>query len=78
MTCQQAIDVLADYLEATLDPDAGRELESHLAGCAACVAYLNTYRKTQELTRQAGQVEMPAEMKALLREYLLKQLGGPA
>jgi anti-sigma factor RsiW len=50
------------------------ELERHLAGCPACVAYLKTYRKTQELTSEVTRVPMPEEMKARLRRLLLEQL----
>jgi hypothetical protein len=39
-----------------------------------CVAYLRTYRKTQELTGAAGRIEMPEELKTRLRELLLEQL----
>ncbi len=75
MTCKEVIEVLADYLEATLASDLARELEEHLRSCAPCQAYLNTYRKTADLTGEAGRVEMPEEMKRHLREFLLKQLG---
>ena len=41
MTCRDAIDILADYLDATLGAQLARELELHLSGCAPCHAYLN-------------------------------------
>jgi anti-sigma factor RsiW len=75
MTCREAIDTLADYLDATLGAELGRELELHLSGCAPCQAYLNTYRRTTELGREAGRIEMPPEMKRHLREFLAKRLG---
>ena len=53
MTCREAIDVLADYLDGTMPPDVAAELERHLAECAPCRAYLATYRKTRE-RRQAA------------------------
>src|SRR5881397_1855028 len=37
--------------EAPLGASAGTEIEAHLRGCAECQAYLNTYRRTSELTR---------------------------
>lgn len=76
MTCKDAIEILADYLEGALGADLGRELEEHLAQCRPCQAYLNTYRKTAELGREVGRVEMPDEMKRHLREFLLRRLGG--
>jgi anti-sigma factor RsiW len=74
MTCRDAIEVLADYLEAALGPEVADELERHLRGCRPCQAYLNTYRKTRELTGRAGSEEMPPEMKEHLRRFLLERL----
>jgi len=76
MTCKDAIDLLVDYLDATCSRALGRELEEHLARCTPCQAYLNTYKRTAELGREAGRVEMPEEMKRYLREFLAKHLGG--
>jgi anti-sigma factor RsiW len=75
VSCQEVIAVLADYLEATLSPDLLARLDAHLQDCAACRAYLATYRKTTALAAAAGRVEMPEEMKARLREFLLRELG---
>jgi len=73
--CKEFImDLLADYLDGALGPDVLADLEWHLQDCQPCVAYLETYKKTRELTGRAAQVEMPEEMKVRLREFLLKQL----
>jgi anti-sigma factor (TIGR02949 family) len=74
MTCRDAIELLADYLEAELPPETGDRLAVHLAGCQPCQAYLNTYRRTRDVTRAAGRVEMPEEMRARLRGFLLERL----
>ena len=75
MLCKEMImDFLADYLDGALSSDVLADLERHLQDCRPCVAYLNTYKKTRDLTGQAARVEMPEEMKARLREFLLKQL----
>jgi anti-sigma factor RsiW len=74
MNCKDAIGVLADFLEQSLSPEVLAELERHLDDCAPCRAYLETYRKTVELTGRAEQVEMPEEMKARLRSLLLDEL----
>lgn len=77
MTCRELIDVLADYLEQRLAGDLVAELERHLADCAPCRAYLATYAKTRALGVEAQRVEMPEEMKARLRRFLLEQLERP-
>ena len=74
MNCREAIGVLAEYLEQSLSPETLAEFERHLADCAPCRAYLETYRKTVALTGRAQDLEMPAEMKARLRTLLLEQL----
>jgi anti-sigma factor RsiW len=74
MTCREAIDVLADYLDQLLSPEIAERLEAHLRDCRPCVAYLKTYRKTRELLGTAGRVEMPEEMRVRLRRFLLEQL----
>lgn len=71
MTCQEAIERLADYLESTLTAARLGELEKHLEACAPCVAYFRTYRRTQDLVARAENVDMPEEMKARLRTLLL-------
>ncbi len=77
MTCREAIDVLADFLDQTLTVELAVQLEEHLRDCPPCRAYLNTYRKTRELTGQTGRVEMPEEMKRRLYRFLLDRLPPP-
>lgn len=74
MNCKDAFGMLADFLEQSLSPGVLAELERHLADCGPCRAYLETYRKTVELTGRAEHVEMPAEMKARLRSLLVDEL----
>jgi len=74
MTCKDAIAVMSDYLEMLCGQELLQELERHLEDCAPCRAYLATFRATRHLTHRAGQVEMPPEMQARLRQFLLRQL----
>ena len=74
MTCRDVIGVLADYLEQAPTPEIAADLERHLAGCEPCRAYLATYRRTRALGAQAARLEMPDEMKARLRQFLLERL----
>lgn len=76
LTCKEAIELLGEYLERTLGADALQRLEHHLRDCAPCLAYLNTYRRMGELAADALRAELPAEMKARLREFLLSTLAG--
>jgi anti-sigma factor RsiW len=77
MTCQDAIGLLAEYLEATLEPAVLEQLEAHLADCEPCRAYLATYRRTVGVAAESGKVAMPDEMRRRLRAFLLERLGPP-
>ena len=74
MTCRDVIQVLADYIDGVLAPEAAAALERHLADCVPCRAYLATYRRTRALGAQAARLEMPDEMKTRLRQFLLERL----
>lgn len=73
MTCQDVIQVLADYLDGVVAPEVAAGLERHLADCVTCRAYLATYRRTRALGAQAARLEMPDEMKTRLRKFLLER-----
>ncbi len=70
MNCREAIDILADYLDATLTRDVLAQLEAHLRVCEPCRAYLATYKRSAELTAKVNRVEMPPEVRRRLRDFL--------
>jgi hypothetical protein len=74
LTCEDLIGLLLDYLEGSLEMDVEARLTHHLDGCAPCRAYLGTYERTRDLTAEATRVEMPAAVKASLRQLLVGQL----
>ena len=74
MTCREAIEILADYIDGAMPPELAAELERHLAGCEPCRAYLATYRKSRALGAAVSRIDMPAEMQARLRRFLTDRL----
>jgi len=50
LVCQQAVELVTDYLEGGLSRAGRRRYEAHLAGCPHCTEYLAQMRKTIELT----------------------------
>jgi predicted anti-sigma-YlaC factor YlaD len=62
MNCRDAIAAIAELLEQSPSPETLARFESHLADCAPCRAYLETYGKTVALTGRAEHVEGPDEM----------------
>ena len=55
MTCHQVVEFLDEYLDGTLPAEPRRLFEDHLAGCADCRAYLDSYRLTIRAARAAFQ-----------------------
>lgn len=51
-TCKKATSLILDYLSEELDSETNQSFEDHLSECPDCVAFLNTYKKTMELTRK--------------------------
>ena len=45
LVCQQAVELVTDYLEGTLSRAARRRFEAHLAGCPHCTEYLAQMRR---------------------------------
>lgn len=54
LACQQAVELITDYLEGALSRRERRRLESHLKACPNCAAYLEQIRATIDLT---GEIE---------------------
>jgi anti-sigma factor RsiW len=71
MTCREAIEKLAEYLDAELTPEGLRAIDAHLEVCAPCRAYVATYRKTMELVTKVRRVELPEDMKTRLHAFLI-------
>jgi anti-sigma factor RsiW len=49
--CKSEVGFIADYLSSGLDRQEQAAFESHLKACSDCNAFLQTYKKTIELTR---------------------------
>lgn len=50
IVCQQAVELVTDYLEGALSARQRRRFEAHLAGCQHCTEYLAQMRATIALT----------------------------
>ncbi len=46
LVCQQAVELVTDYLEGALSPRDRARFEAHLAGCPHCTEYLEQIRAT--------------------------------
>lgn len=78
--CEEVITFLWAYLGGELPPEKVAEFERHLAVCPSCVNYIETYKKTIELSRGTFQLasgegeaeEMPED---LLRAVMAARRG---
>lgn len=66
IVCQQAVELVTDYLEGSLSGRERRRFEAHLRACPNCSAYLEQIRITIELS---GAIE-PEELTPEARQDL--------
>ena len=53
MTCRDFVEFLSEYFSGELAVVECAEFEAHLSECPACIAYLDSYRKTIQLLNAA-------------------------
>lgn len=66
LRCQELIELVTDYLEATMLPVDQLRFEQHLARCDACASYLSEIRKTIKASATLGQEWITPTAKAQL------------
>ena len=80
IVCQQAVELVTDYLEGALSRAGRRRFEAHLAGCPHCTEYLAQMRATIELTGRVTPEELTPRMQdefiALYRQWRADHDGG--
>jgi len=74
MTCKELIEFLSDYLAGEVAPQQRQAFERHLAVCPSCAAYLETFKRTIQLSKssfeqdESGVRQVPEELvQAILR-----------
>jgi anti-sigma factor RsiW len=68
LMCQQAVELVTDYLEGVLSRRDRRRFEFHLRGCPNCSAYLQQIRMTIRLTGAVEPDDLTQEAKDDLTE----------
>jgi predicted anti-sigma-YlaC factor YlaD len=69
--CRQVLEMLSDYLNLELPPDACRQIADHLAGCQPCEEFAMSLRQTVELCREYQPEEMPRPISESARAELM-------
>ena len=70
IACVSGVDLLMEYLEDTLPADVRAALDAHVAGCERCVAFIESYRATPRVLRQATAATIPPDVQQSLRAFL--------
>jgi anti-sigma factor RsiW len=68
IVCQEAVELVTDYLEGTLPRRERRRLQAHLKHCPNCAAYLEQIRMTIELTGTIEPDDLTAEAQTELKD----------
>jgi anti-sigma factor RsiW len=81
MTCLELVVFLTNYLDGTLSEDVRKAFEGHLAVCPNCVAYLNSYQQTIQLSRSAcisDEATLPEKVPEEMVHAILASIGRSA
>jgi len=73
IACATGVELLNDYLEGVLTDDVRAALDAHVARCERCVAFIDSYRATPRLLREATEASLPDDVQQSLRAFLRAQ-----
>ena len=70
LTCRELVELVTEYLEATLPAPERTRFDEHLAGCPSCATYLEQMRQTIRAVGTLREAHVPAAAKDdLLRVF---------
>lgn len=70
ITCRELVELLIDYVSDEISPEHRIHFELHLMRCPPCVAYVESYRLTIQLSRQLPCGPLPPELAQRLHAAL--------
>jgi anti-sigma factor RsiW len=63
ISCQEVVEVVTDYLEGKLSPEAVAIFEAHLAICDGCQWYVDQMRITIATVGRIEEADVPAQLR---------------
>ena len=75
ISCRTGVELLMDYLEGVVPDDVRANLDSHVAGCPKCTAFVASYVAAPRIMRDATAAPMPAELEQSLLAFLRARRG---
>ncbi|MCP5118821.1 MAG: hypothetical protein GY953_49040 [bacterium] len=77
--CKDIFALLSEYLDEELPDDICNQIDSHISACPPCVEFVESLRKTIELTRDFHPadrpVPLPDDARSQLQAAYQKMLG---
>jgi anti-sigma factor (TIGR02949 family) len=70
ITCEEALRVLAAYLDGELTPGMGQDVETHLARCRSCYSRSEFERRLKERVASLGRQEVTPEFARRIHQLL--------
>lgn len=74
MMCNELVNLLADYLDGSMDPILREELKGHIELCESCMSFLKTYDITRIVAREARSEEIPLDFRESLKRFVLDKI----
>ncbi len=77
LCCREVNEFLVAYGEGLLGPDLRAQFEAHLARCSCCMKYMDQYRTTIALAREAESATatpLPDELVRMTMSFLRERL----
>lgn len=61
MTCQEAINLLSDYLDGELNSETQKKLTDHLKICSSCAKEYRQLQRSLKILKRLQQKEIPRD-----------------
>jgi anti-sigma factor RsiW len=75
IACVSGVELLMDYLEGALPVDLRAAVDAHVAGCPRCTAFVESYRATPRIFREATAATLPPDLESSLKAFLRARTG---
>ncbi len=63
LTCREVVELVTDYLEASLSQEKQVQFEEHVAHCPGCIAYIDQVQQTIGMLRKLSDAPVFPETK---------------
>jgi hypothetical protein len=65
-TCQEVVDIAAEYVEGAMAPSEATLFELHLNFCDGCFTFIDQIRETASIAGHLSEEQVPDDMKLKL------------